>query len=64
MENKSEYPLSPQKPYDETVWDQFDFYDNIPYMWDSDNERQISLVSGNVIKGYRCKLKDSYELKY
>jgi len=42
------------KPYDDSMWDHFDFYDNMPYRWDSDEEKRITPISGNLIKSYRC----------
>lgn len=60
----SNYYLSPLKPYDENMWDYLSLYDNMPYEWDMNNERRLTLVSGNVIKGYRCKIKEPYEIKH
>ncbi len=64
MTTKSNYSLSPLKPYSENMWDYFALYDNMPYEWDMDYEKRLTLVSGNVIKGYRCKIKDPYEIKH
>lgn len=58
------YSLSPHKPYDDNIWNRFTLYDNMPYVWDADSVRQLKLVSGNVIKGYRCRMKESYEIKH
>lgn len=64
MATESYYSLSSLKPYDETMWDYFPLYDNMPYEWNMENEKSIRLVSGNVIKGYRCKLKEPYQIKH
>lgn len=59
-----EYSLSPLKPYNESIWEQFSYYDELPYVWNSDSEKHLRLVSGNMIKGYRCQIKGSYEIKH
>ncbi len=64
MTSESKYDLSPLKPYDETMWENFTLYDNMPYVWDTDYERRLTLESGNLIKGYRCKIKEPYEIKH
>lgn len=56
--------LSPLRPYNEDLWGFHTLYDTMPYSWDSSNDRRITLVSGNVIKGYRCKESEPYEIKY
>lgn len=64
MLTESNYYLSPLKPYNDSMWDYFTLYDNMPYKWDTDNEKRIALFSGNIIKGYRCKINEPYEIKY
>lgn len=64
MVTESTYSLSPLKPYDEAMWDYFALYDNMPYVWNADSERNLTLRSGNIIKGYRCKIKEPYEIKH
>ena len=64
MSTVSNYYLSPLRPYNENVWEFSTLYDNMPYEWDTNNERCITLVSGNIIKGYRCKITEPYEIKY
>ncbi|TAH73781.1 MAG: hypothetical protein EWM47_02290 [Anaerolineaceae bacterium] len=64
MAAESNYSLSPLKPYDETMWDYFSLYDNMPYVWNADNEKRLTLESGNIIKGYRCQIKEPYEIKH
>lgn len=44
------------RPYDDSMWEHFHLYDNMPYTWNSDLEKHIALVSGNLIKGYRCNI--------
>lgn len=56
--------LSPLKPYDENTIHHITLYDNMPYEWDTDNEKRLTLVSGNIIKGYRCKIKEPYKIKH
>ena len=64
MSTLSNYSLSPLKPYDEFVWEQLSIYDKMPYEWDMDNERCLTLVSVNLIKGYRFKIKEPYKIKH
>lgn len=64
MTTKKQKPLLPIKPYDDHINEHFTLYDNMPYSWDSDFERHLSLVSGNVIKGYRCKIKEPYKIDH
>lgn len=64
MHRKNDLPSDPLRPYDDTSLDQFYLYDNMPYEWDSNFEKHLRLVSGNVIKGYRCKIKEPYEIKH
>ncbi len=64
MSTLSNYSLSPLKPYDEIIWEQSSIYDSMPYVWDMESERIFTLVSGNVIKGYRCRIKEPYKIKH
>lgn len=64
MTTKFDYSLSPVKPYEETMWDHYTLYDNMPYEWDTDNEKHLTYESGNIIKGYRCQTKEPYEIKH
>lgn len=55
------------RPYDDSMWDKWSMYENMPYSWDPDLnvEKRLALESGNVIKGYRCNMKDKpYEIKH
>jgi hypothetical protein len=64
MTTKSDYSLSPSKPYEEFMCYQFTLYDNMPYVWDTNNEKHLTYESGNIIKGCRCQLKEPYEIKH
>lgn len=64
MSSEAYYNLSALRPYDETMWDNNTLYDNMPYEWSMDTGKVIALESGNVIKGYRCKIKEPYEIKH
>lgn len=52
--------------YDESLFDQNSIYDNLPFRWNPDLnvEKRFTLVSGNVIKFYRCMIKEPYMLKH
>lgn len=53
-------------PYDDSLWDRNSMYDNLPFHWDPDLNvlKNFTLVSGNMIKSYRCLIKEPYELKH
>ena len=61
-----EVSITSLKPYDDSMWDHNSMYDRMPYIWDPDLnvEKIFRIVSGNVIKSYRCKLKDTYKVKH
>lgn len=48
-------------PYDSTLEDTFPMYDNMPYIRDISicNQEYLGLLSGNIIKYYRCKFSDN-----
>lgn len=54
------------RPYDDSMWERYSIYDNMPYVWDADlNAMHIfTTVSGNLIKSYRCKILEPYEIKH
>jgi hypothetical protein len=55
------------KPYDDSMWENWSLYDNMPYSWDPElnPEKRLAFESGNIIKGYRCLIKDQpYEVKH
>lgn len=56
---------NPVKPYDESIWETWNMYDNMPYYWDPDlyDTKKLTMESGNVIKAYRCLIKEPYEVK-
>ena len=64
MAIKTNNSLSPLKPYDESKWESFNLYDNMTFVWDSEMEKHHALESGNVIKGYRCKVDEPYEIRH
>lgn len=64
MNSQNDLPSNPTRPYDESMWDHFYMYDKVPYSWDSDYEKHLRLESGNVIKAYRCKIQEPYEIKH
>lgn len=61
-----EQRLSPMKPYASSIDRYLTMYDNFPYRWDKDFfiESSISMVSGNIIKSYRCIFNGLYVVKH
>lgn len=51
------------RPYDKSLEDNLAMYDNMPYLRDATlcNEETIALISGNIVKGYRCNMRDYYK---
>lgn len=64
MTKNNKQPLLPMKPYDDSVNEFFPLYDNMPFEWDTDCEKHLTLVSGNVIKSYRYKIKEPYRIQH
>lgn len=66
METNNAVKATPVKPYDASAWDNWSLYDNMPYIWNPDLnlERDFKYETGNIIKGYRCKITDSIEIKH
>jgi hypothetical protein len=66
VDTKKAYYTTKVKPYDDSMWDQCKMYDSIPYVWDRDlyDTRHLSIESGNIIKSYRCLIKEPYEVKH
>ncbi|MGB4659073.1 MAG: hypothetical protein WBI07_07835 [Mobilitalea sp.] len=66
MENMNEMITGPIRPFDDTMMDHWSMYENMPYVWDDDltADSTLTLVSGNIIKSYRCKIIDTYKLRY
>lgn len=54
------------KSYDDSLWDHYSIYDNIPYTRDAslNVEKIFKRISGNIIKSYRCQMKEPYEVKH
>lgn len=54
------------KPYDESMWEKWSMYDNMPYMWDPDLnvEKIFKCISGNIIKSYRIQMDEPYKIKH
>ncbi len=65
MDNKKVKDDAPVKPFDDSIWDRWSMYDNMPYVWDTDLSyyNRYALESGNVIKASRCLMKEPYEVK-
>jgi len=53
-------------PYDDSQWDYNSMYDNMPFVWNPDLnvEKIFSKDTGNLIKAYRCKIIEPYEIKH
>lgn len=65
LEMTNEQNINSNKPYDDSMWDQWQLYDHSPYVCDRDLcGNRFTYESGNVIKSYRYVLKEPYELKY
>ena len=66
MNMKEEQNTPPIKPYDDSMWEKWSIYDSAPYVMDVDirSNDKLALVSGNIIKSYRCLVKEPYELKH
>ncbi len=54
----------PMKPYNDHTNENFLLYDNMPYQWDTNCDKNLTLVSGNLIKGYHCKIDQTYKIKH
>lgn len=66
MEFKKSKAPAPYKPYDNSIWDQWNMYDNMPYLWDKDLCPYNSIIekSKNIIKFYRYQIDEPYEIKH
>ncbi len=64
MDSKPNKKHAQERPFDDSALDRYSLYDNMPYQWDPDlNAGNVfRRESGNLIKGYRCKLEEPYEL--
>ncbi|HKM00340.1 MAG TPA: hypothetical protein VJZ06_10565 [Mobilitalea sp.] len=65
MENTKEGIVALAKPYDDSMWDRWNMYDKMPYVWDADlcGTKKLMLESGNIIKFYRCMTKEPFEVR-
>ncbi len=52
--------------FDDPSFDRCSLYDNMPYQWDADLniERILCKETGNLIKGYRCKIEEPVKLDF
>lgn len=66
MESVNKTGTPQVSPYDDSAWEHYSMYDNMPYVWDPDlNAMNIfTIVTGNLIKSYRCVMKDPLEIKH
>ncbi len=66
MDTRKEKKAAPVKAYDDSMWDRWSMYDKMPYIWDPDLnvEHIFTRISGNIIKSYRCQIKDPFEVKH
>jgi hypothetical protein len=66
VNTRNEQKTAPIKPYDESMWENWSMYDNLPYIRDLDlrADKTLAIESGNVIKSYRCQIKEPYEVKH
>lgn len=57
MQDTAMYSQTPMKLYDKTLEVNLTMYDNMPYKRDDSicNRSTVRLISGNIIKYYRCK---------
>jgi hypothetical protein len=66
VDSKSAKKHKTEKPFDDSAFDRYSMYDNMPYEWDTDLniEKVFRMETGNLIKGYRCKLEEPLELSF
>ncbi len=66
METNTAMMTTHMKPYDDSSWEHWSMYDNMPYVWNSDlnEDRTYKNVTGNIIKGYRCNIIEAVEIKH
>lgn len=64
--NKKEVHTSQMKPYDDSIWENWLIYDNIPYEQDPElfKDRVFKSITGNIIKSHRIQMVEPYELKH
>jgi hypothetical protein len=56
----------PMKQNNDSILEYSTMYDKMPYVKDPDLniERIFTKVTGNIIKSYRCQIKEPYEIKH
>ena len=66
MDSKSVKKHTKERPFDDSSFDRYSIYDNLPYQWDPDLnvEKVFRMETGNLIKGYRCKMEEPIELTF
>ncbi|MBP1754495.1 MAG: hypothetical protein H6Q59_893 [Firmicutes bacterium] len=66
VETKNSLNTTKTKPYDESMWERWAMYDNMPYIWDPDLnvEKSLRSISGNIIKSYRIQMDEPFEIKH
>ncbi|HHV13662.1 MAG TPA: hypothetical protein GXX75_25680 [Clostridiales bacterium] len=66
MDSKPTMQYTRERLFDDPEFDRFSLYDNMPYQWDTDSniDKIFRKETGNLIKGYRCKMDEPVELKF
>ena len=66
MDSKSVKRQTNERPFDDSIFEHYSMYDNMPYQWDPDLnvEKSFRRETGNLIKGYRCRLQEPFELSF
>lgn len=66
MDTSIAVKTAPARPYDDSAWEHWSMYDNMPYIWNPDLnvERVFKYITGNIIKGYRCNIVETFEIKH
>ncbi len=66
MYTQYEIASVPVSHYDDSMLETSSMYDNMPYQWNPDIniDRTLKMVTGNIIKAYRCKIDKPYEVRH
>ncbi len=66
MDTKKEIHTPQMKPYDDSMWENWLIYDNMPYQQDPSLcvDRSFKPISGNIVKSYRIQIVEPYEIKH
>lgn len=64
MSDDNEKQFAPLPPYDESLEESYNLYDKMPYELDINlcGRHGIKMNSGNLLKYYRCKTKETYKV--